>query len=122
MIITEPRMHKAQPKAPSAPSLSSRKKWARMALVSAANKLKNYPSSTLPAPSGVTRIAGANEYAAKFAISPEITMVNRDKIIHTGHHSGPPQFTIQIPVAICCKTCVLVCKCQQTSILLCSII
>jgi hypothetical protein len=32
-----------------------------------------YPMSTLRAPSGVTRIAGAKAYAAKFAISPTTT-------------------------------------------------
>jgi hypothetical protein len=34
---------------------------------------RRYPMSTLSAPSGVTRIAGANAYAAKFAISPTTT-------------------------------------------------
>lgn len=32
-----------------------------------------YPMSTLNAPNGVTRIAGANAYAAKLAISPITT-------------------------------------------------
>lgn len=32
-----------------------------------------YPMRTLKAPSGVTRMAGANAYAAKLATSPKIT-------------------------------------------------
>lgn len=61
-MITEPIKQIAQPSFPSCPSSSFRKYEPRTA-----------PIKTLSAPSGVTRIAGANAYAAKFAISPTIT-------------------------------------------------
>ena len=56
--------------------------------------------STLKAPRGVTRIAGANAYAAKFAISPVITAtvldlavalksnIVRILVMIPAHHSG----------------------------------
>lgn len=37
-----------------------------------------HPINTLSAPSGVTNIAGANAYAAKFAISPNTTATVRE--------------------------------------------
>lgn len=36
----------------------------------------------LSAPRGVTKIAGANAYAAKFAISPTITVVKFNKSVN----------------------------------------
>lgn len=42
----------------------------------------SYLTKTLNAPSGVTKIAGANAYAEKFAISPTITeKKNMEKLI-----------------------------------------
>lgn len=61
-IITEPMRHIAQPNFPSVPS-SSFKKY----------EPSTAPIKTLNAPRGVTRMAGANAYAAKLATSPMIT-------------------------------------------------
>ena len=62
-MMTEPIRHMAHPSLPSVPK-SSFKKYAP----------NTAPIKTLSAPKGVTRIAGAKAYAAKFATSPQ-TMV-----------------------------------------------
>lgn len=58
-----------------------------------------YPNITLSAPSGVTKIGGANEYAEKFKISPTATIIEYDEILRgnkplliyfTSYHSCPP--------------------------------
>lgn len=41
-----------------------------------------YLTSTLSAPSGVTRVAGAKAYAAKLAASPAPTLKKKKKKIH----------------------------------------
>lgn len=72
-IITEPRRHRAHPTRPMWPSSSWRSREARIALLIIISVtyhrqgIRTYPMSTLSAPRGVTRIAGANAYAAKFA-------------------------------------------------------
>lgn len=65
-IMTDPIRHIAQPSFPNVPSTSFKKYEPSTA-----------PINTLKAPSGVTRIAGANAYAAKFATSPRITVVHQ---------------------------------------------
>lgn len=62
MIMIEPMRQMAHPSFPNVPSFSCKK-----------YDPKTAPINTLRAPSGVTRMAGANAYAAKFAISPTIT-------------------------------------------------
>lgn len=62
MIMTEPMRQMAHPSFPSVPSFSFKK-----------YDPKTAPINTLSAPRGVTSIAGANAYAAKFATSPTIT-------------------------------------------------
>jgi hypothetical protein len=61
--MTDPIKHIAQPNFPNVPSFSFKKYDPSTA-----------PIKTLSAPRGVTKIAGANAYAAKFAISPTITV------------------------------------------------
>lgn len=61
--MTDPMRQIAQPSLPSTPSSSFRKYDPRTA-----------PLKTLKAPNGVTKIAGANAYAAKLAISPATTV------------------------------------------------
>lgn len=65
--MTDPIKHMAHPSFPNVPNSSFRKYDPNTA-----------PIRTLNAPRGVTRIAGAKAYAAKFAISPIIT-VNRQR-------------------------------------------
>ena len=67
------------------PSRSPRKTCARIALIVQSlatsyggNEMTN-PKKTLPAPSGVTRMAGAKEYAAKLATSPRITFESHER-------------------------------------------
>lgn len=61
-----------------------------------------YPMRTLNAPNGVTSIAGAKAYAAKFEISPNTTVKSQRKASNalTGHLTGcyprPPQWHLQI--------------------------
>jgi hypothetical protein len=62
MIMIEPIRQMAHPSFPSVPSFSFKKYDPNTA-----------PIRTLRAPRGVTRIAGANAYAAKLATSPTIT-------------------------------------------------
>jgi hypothetical protein len=61
-MMTDPIKHIAHPILPSKPSCSSKKYEPSTA-----------PMSTESAPRGVTRIAGANAYAAKLKISPSTT-------------------------------------------------
>jgi hypothetical protein len=56
-------IHDAQPQTPNRPSFSSRRNEARIA-----------PIMTDMAPSGVTRIAGAKVYAAKFATARYVSL------------------------------------------------
>jgi hypothetical protein len=63
-MMTDPIRHIAHPILPSSPSCSSRKYDPSTA-----------PISTDSAPSGVTRMAGANAYAAKLKISPSTTAI-----------------------------------------------
>jgi hypothetical protein len=60
--MTEPIKQIAHPNFPNVPSSSFRKYDPNTA-----------PINTLNAPRGVTKIAGAKAYAAKFAISPTMT-------------------------------------------------
>jgi len=78
-ITTEPIKQVAQPSLPNVPSVSF-KKYEPSTELENVNKMKKreciqtaYPIRTLNAPNGVTRIAGAKAYAAKFAHSPRIT-------------------------------------------------
>ena len=64
-MTTAPIKHMALPKRPSVPSSSFRK-----------YDPKTAPISTLRAPKGVTRIAGAKAYAAKLKTSPRPTMLS----------------------------------------------
>lgn len=76
-IITEPSRHNAQPNFPSTPNCSFRNTDASTALSYLGIWIESrlgYPISTLSAPNGVTRMAGAKVYAAKLAISPTITV------------------------------------------------
>jgi hypothetical protein len=61
-MITEPMRQIAHPSLPNVPSFSFKKYDPSTA-----------PIKTLRAPRGVTKIAGAKAYAAKFATSPTIT-------------------------------------------------
>ena len=70
-MASEPVTHSTQPTMPKAFNFSLSRRWARTAL-----------TRMLSAPSGVTRMAGANAYAAKFAASPT-TMLMRP-----AHHRG----------------------------------
>jgi hypothetical protein len=63
-MITAPNRQIALPSLPNVPSSSSRKYDPRTA-----------PTKTLNAPNGVTKIAGANAYAAKLQISPRPTVI-----------------------------------------------
>lgn len=85
-MINDPIKHRPQPNVPKLPSFSLRNRDAKTALM---NKkyinqytltkelteigYESYPIKTLRAPRGVTRIAGAKEYAAKFSNSPNTT-------------------------------------------------
>lgn len=62
-MMTEPTRHIAQPILPRRPNCSSKKYEPRTA-----------PIRTERAPRGVTRMAGANAYAAKLNISPRTTV------------------------------------------------
>lgn len=62
-MITAPNRQIALPSFPSVPNSSSRK-----------YEPKTAPTKTLNAPNGVTKIAGANAYAAKLQISPTPTV------------------------------------------------
>ena len=80
-MTTDPTKHIAHPSFPRVPKASSRK-YAPSTDLEKIRKASNalvesltYPMRTLRAPSGVTRIAGANAYAAKFAASPTTTSV-----------------------------------------------
>jgi hypothetical protein len=70
-MTTDPIRQIAQPSFPRTPNSSCRKYAPRTA-----------PIRTLRAPSGVTRIAGANAYAAKLKTSP------RPSVIMPAHHRG----------------------------------
>ena len=91
--MTDPIKHVAQPNFPKVPSFSSKKYDPRTA-----------PIKTLSAPRGVTKIAGANAYAAKFAISPTITVRILlakfprvvCKLIRTCYYATPPYRTPQV--------------------------
>ncbi len=52
----------------------------------ASGRMEQYLTMMLSAPRGVTRIAGAKAYAAKFAISPTIIISMPD------HHSGSVRY------------------------------
>ena len=69
MIMIEPMRQMAHPSFPNVPSFSFKKYDPNTA-----------PIKTLRAPRGVTRIAGANAYAAKLAISPTITASHVSKV------------------------------------------
>lgn len=86
--MTDPIRHIAQPILPNNPSCSSRKYDPRTA-----------PMSTESAPKGVTKIAGANAYAAKLKISPSTTAscqsmhrpeysTARSLVVMPAHHTG----------------------------------
>lgn len=78
-MTTDPSKHSAHPSLPNTPRISLRKYELRTALYVVSDRevhaaeLAAYPIRTLSAPSGVTRIAGANAYAAKLATSPRAT-------------------------------------------------
>lgn len=90
-MMTDPIKQIAQPSFPSVPSSSLRKYDPRTA-----------PINTLSAPNGVTKIAGANAYAAKLATSPRTTIhVVRNRKIqhskdHTRNYASPPYWTLKI--------------------------
>lgn len=90
--MTEPMRHIAQPSLPSVPSTSFKKYDPNTA-----------PIKTLNAPRGVTRIAGANAYAAKLAISPMITVdtisigsTDECSGAPTGYDASPPNWIFQV--------------------------
>ena len=61
----------------------------------AVEAVRVYPINTLKAPSGVTRMAGANAYAAKFAISPKTMMMI------PAHHVGRCKYANPSPSKPC---------------------
>jgi hypothetical protein len=75
-IMTDPIRHIAHPSFPSVPNSSFKKYDPSTA-----------PIKTLNAPRGVTRIAGAKAYAAKFATSPTTTRhnVSREDLGYRGY-------------------------------------
>lgn len=87
-IVVDPTTHRTQPRTPKTCSFSRKMIWASTALrnqfiMSAFEHIRERNSIRmwftcliimLTAPSGVTRIAGANAYAAKLATSPTITV------------------------------------------------
>ena len=75
-MMTDPIKHIAHPIRPKGPNSSFRNIAARTALPLISINIQKYPLKTLNAPNGVTRIAGAKVYAAKFAISPRTTTIN----------------------------------------------
>ena len=100
-IMTDPIRHIAQPILPSSPSCSSRKYEPRTA-----------PMRTESAPSGVTRMAGANAYAAKLNISPSTTVSRqprhmpartglRSLVIMPAHHVGFCRYPKPSPLKPC---------------------
>lgn len=121
-MTTDPSRHMAQPSLPNMPNLSLRKYdprtalWREEQIVSDQKTSKHticklvrcfpYPIRTLSAPRGVTRIAGANAYAAKLATSPMATRThsvslsfysNRQGLpSHTCNNTAPPDGTLQI--------------------------
>ena len=91
--------HIAHPSFPNVPNFSFKKYDPSTA-----------PIKTLRAPKGVTRIAGANAYAAKFAISPTITgdMISKTSTgeieqTRTCYDTCPPYRTLQIRKSISFK-------------------
>jgi hypothetical protein len=90
--MTDPIKQIAQPNFPNVPS-SSFKKY----------DPKTAPINTLNAPRGVTRIAGAKAYAAKFAISPIMTeyvvsqLLEHDGLrARTSYYTRPPYGALEI--------------------------
>lgn len=89
-MTTDPIRQIAHPSLPSVPKFSPRKYDPSTALYAPCQRACPYaymcfrlltdPMSTLRAPSGVTRIGGANAYAAKLATSP-ITTVWREYVV-----------------------------------------
>jgi hypothetical protein len=98
--MTDPIKQIAHPSFPSVPNSSFRKYDPNTA-----------PIKTLNAPNGVTNIAGANAYAAKFAISPIMTDDNVSHILEyggfwarTSYYTRPPYGTFEIRKSISLKT------------------
>jgi hypothetical protein len=115
-IITEPIRHIAHPSFPNVPSSSFKKYDPNTA-----------PIKTLNAPSGVTRIAGANAYAAKLATSPTITVHHvriyglvhldvRKRWVHTRYDTGPPYWASKICEPISFEAMALFCIHQSLNI------
>lgn len=110
-MITDPIKHIAQPNFPSVPSSSLRKYDPRTA-----------PINTLNAPNGVTKMAGANAYAAKLAISPRITghdvrngRTQRSRG-HTCNYASPPYWTLEVCESFSFKPEMLFCVHQTLCI------
>lgn len=108
--MTAPIRHIALPSLPSVPSSSLRKYEPRTA-----------PMSTLRAPRGVTRIAGAKAYAAKLQTSPRPTNlmlvkmsigIMSDRAL-TSRNTGPPQGISKVDKAVAFKAMSLFCLNQS---------
>ena len=117
-IITLPIRHMAHPSFPSVPSSSFKKYVPNTALhpivstLSIHLTMNTYPTRTLNAPNGVTKIAGANAYAAKLAISPRATAkirqhfpsLLRHELWPTCNHACPPYWVLEISETFTLKT------------------
>lgn len=94
-IMREPIKQRAHPTRPTCPSSSLRRNDASTALVLGQRRYDHpynraHPIRTLSAPSGVTRMGGANKYAEKFATKRAIQLRHEPKhaLVHTftDHH------------------------------------
>jgi hypothetical protein len=99
-IITDPIRQMAHPIFPRTPSRSSKKYAPSTALAErlvrllvCVQKSATYPIKTLRAPKGVTRIAGAKAYAAKFAISPITTTTGQSM-----HHPKVSEIAVLVMI------------------------
>ena len=124
-MTTEPIKHVAHPSFPKVPRRSFRKyapstdlSQGQVCHVYMARRTISYPMSTLRAPNGVTRIAGAKAYAAKFAISPRTTARPISLRFCRGlarcrrptcDNASPPYRTFQIFVALAFKSMSFAC-------------
>lgn len=118
--MTAPNKQMAHPSLPNVPSSSLRKYDPRTA-----------PIRTLRAPNGVTRIAGANAYAAKLHISPRTTVVSSlsaagaldarygdigpcSHVAIPAHHNGLRRYTNPSPSKPCrSSACIKPCVCGE---------